>query len=165
MSPWKQAPACSTPSCPRRAVRRGRCSNHQPRPKVTIVAGPPGAGKTYWVRERARAGDLIVDLDRLVMALSTAGEHERPPNILHFALPAYEAVVDTLAIDPRRLERAWVIGTLADKEQRDRLAKRLRARVVVLDTPADDCKQRVSDRPASAPWPSLIDRWHREYVA
>lgn len=38
-----------------------------------VVQGPPAAGKTTYVLERAQPGDLVIDLDRIAAALTAPG--------------------------------------------------------------------------------------------
>jgi hypothetical protein len=38
-----------------------------------VVYGPPAAGKTTWVAERAKDGDLVIDIDALADAIDPAG--------------------------------------------------------------------------------------------
>lgn len=40
---------------------------------LTVVIGPPAAGKTTYVLAHARPGDIVVDLDRLANALTCGG--------------------------------------------------------------------------------------------
>ena len=37
---------------------------------VYVITGPPAGGKTTWVRERAKPGDITIDYDTLAQALS-----------------------------------------------------------------------------------------------
>jgi predicted kinase len=38
---------------------------------LTVVIGPPAGGKSTWVLERAKPGDIVVDFDRLAFPSST----------------------------------------------------------------------------------------------
>lgn len=55
-----------------------------------IVVGPPAGGKSTWVDEHANHGDIVIDYDRLAVALSPldspAHGHKRP-----LATVAYQA--------------------------------------------------------------------------
>lgn len=45
-----------------------------------VVTGPPCSGKSTYVDENAQRGDVVVDLDRLALAItSTDTEHHRYP--------------------------------------------------------------------------------------
>jgi predicted kinase len=40
-----------------------------------VVIGPPAAGKSTWVLDRANPGDIVVDSDRLIAALTVSNEN------------------------------------------------------------------------------------------
>jgi hypothetical protein len=40
---------------------------------LTVVVGPPAGGKSTWVLERAGPGDIVIDFDRLAVALTGEG--------------------------------------------------------------------------------------------
>ncbi len=37
---------------------------------MILVAGPPAAGKSTWIRDHAKPGDITIDYDTLAQALS-----------------------------------------------------------------------------------------------
>ena len=37
-----------------------------------VVTGPPCGGKSTYVREHAKPGDFVIDLDRLALAITSA---------------------------------------------------------------------------------------------
>lgn len=125
--------------------------------KVTLVVGPPGAGKSTWVRARANDGDTVVDFDEIARGLGSTSEHRHTP-----------AVVARALAEQKRLERevaqmsdgnAWVIRVGSDPSERAFLAARLRADVRVVDPGRVTVESRLSDRPASAA--REVDRWYR----
>ena len=46
------------------------------RDKVTVVYGPPAAGKSTLVADRWNPGDIVVDWDALLNAVTGQGEHQ-----------------------------------------------------------------------------------------
>jgi predicted kinase len=129
---------------------------------ITIVCGPPGAGKTTYVAEHARRGDLILDLDRIFEAISGLPLYDKPDALTPFVWQARDAIMDRLS-RPSGVANAWVITGGALRNGRLALAARYRARIVMLDTPAEECKRRLSDRPLTRPWVALIDQWWADY--
>ncbi|HEY8450600.1 MAG TPA: HNH endonuclease, partial [Bacillota bacterium] len=135
------------------------------RPAVTIVCGPPGAGKTEYVRQRAAWGDLIVDLDALYMALSGLPMYEKPEALLPFVAEARDAILKRLQ-RPSEVRRAWVIGSYPKRRERQELARRLQADVVVLAAPPLECYRRIQSDPRRSSkaelWYELVQKWWRE---
>lgn len=43
---------------------------------IRVLYGPPGAGKTTYIAEHRRAGDIVVDLDALCVAFGSADDHD-----------------------------------------------------------------------------------------
>lgn len=63
---------------------------------VIVVTGPPAAGKTTHVIEHARATDVIIDLDRIALALMPAAptaSHDYPEHVRHVAIAARKAAI------------------------------------------------------------------------
>jgi predicted kinase len=136
--------------------------------RVTLVCGPPGAGKTSYVRDRMRPmSDMVLDLDRLYEALSGLGKYSKPDSLLPYVKTAYDAVVSQLSNGVGDLRHAWVISCAPSRTLRERLTASLRAEVVILDTPYDVCMRRISKDPsrsAQAPlWEALVEKWWKQY--
>jgi predicted kinase len=133
---------------------------------VTIVTGPPGAGKTTYVAERAQWGDLIVDVDALYSALSGLAWYEKPDALLPFVLEARDAVLDRLH-GASELRQAWIITSEADRAELARLKQRYSATVLVLEVDTAECLRRItgdSRRENKAEqWRPIIERWWEVY--
>lgn len=133
---------------------------------VTLVCGPPGAGKTTHVRQAMSAGDLILDLDTIWEALSGQPMYTKPDSLLPYVLNVRDLLIQRLASDEAR-PRAWVITMGASREERRDLCRRLKAKCVVITTPIDTCIQRISAdqrRQSKLPmWIALVERWWQQY--
>lgn len=136
------------------------------RPLVTLVAGPPGAGKSRWVQERMRWGDLLLDMDAIYCALSALPQYDKPDVLLPYVMEARDAVLSRLA-RPSQLGRAWVVTTAAKRMERDRIRRTLGAKVIVIETSANDCMKRISEdsrRSGRADlWREMIESWWKNY--
>lgn len=87
---------------------------------LVVVTGPPGAGKTTHVHERAVPGDVVVDLDALTGALSAPGAgdpHHAPEHVRRVAQRARAAAIQAAYRLPSG-PTVWVIHTAPDAAQR-----------------------------------------------
>ncbi len=131
---------------------------------TVIVWGPPCAGKSTFIDEHAKPGDVVLDLDRLALALSPAGtpHHDYPEHVRAVARAARLAVIDKLAaVGVTAQWTAWIIDSNASRRQL--AAWRARgASVVVLDTDMATCLERAhAERP-----PEVVDRvaaWFKQH--
>lgn len=104
--------------------------------KVTLVTGPPGAGKNHYISEHMKADDLVVDLDVL---------REQYPALSLVGLQTLQQTIEDAAHASEH--DAWVIRCVADGEKRTELARRIKAdEVVVIETPADVAKAQIRSR-------------------
>lgn len=133
---------------------------------VTLVCGPPGSGKTTYVKERMQPGDLVVDMDAIYSALSGLPWYNKPPELLPFVAAARDAVIERLQ-RPSNVRHAWVIATAPKKAEREELRRKLQAEVIILDVSAEECKRRIRQDLRRAEqavgWDLLIDKWWEEY--
>jgi len=130
---------------------------------TTVVAGPPGGGKTTWVGDQCQWGDLVVDVDALYHALSGGLPwYDKPQPLLPFILAARDAVIRRLAF-ASNIRHAWIITGDSDQGGVERLAADLGAALVVIDATPLECMRRImADERRSKRaehWQQIIDRW------
>lgn len=134
------------------------------RPTITVVSGPPGAGKNHYVDQHRQSGDLLLDYDCIMHAITGAPAHARPPadhDAAHWLCwDAMRAMIQRAeALDtPARI---WVISSEPDRVKLSILAGRLGANLVTLDTDRETCRERVSMRPQAGYWREAVERWFR----
>lgn len=77
--------------------------------RITVVTGPPAAGKSSYIAEHAKPGDVRLDLDEIAVALGSPDPHDAPETIRGLArtarAAALEQILDGIDVD------AWVIHT------------------------------------------------------
>lgn len=133
---------------------------------VTIVAGPPGAGKTAYIEERAKWGDLVVDVDALYAALSMLPWYEKPDVLLPFVMEVRDAVLARLS-RPSQVRAAWVITSEADRGKLEKLSETLGGALVVLEVNALECVRRISQDERRADrweqWQEIVNAWWRKW--
>lgn len=153
-------PTRASSRCPRcrqpHSSRGSECPRCRYR-NVTVIYGPPCAGKNTYVAEHSRSGDLVLDMDALAQALGSPNDHGHPSALLPFAIEARDAVVTRLR-RTHELRHAWVITSRSDIL--DRLDG---AQVVTLDVDAEECKRRARACGRPARWDDYIDRWWRDH--
>lgn len=107
---------------------------------IHVIIGAPCVGKSTYVRENAKSGDVIVDYDAIAKALG-AGGHLPDGDIKQAAFKARKAVID-YCVESKC--EAWIIHTSPTDEQREAYEK-AGAEFIELDTDMETCLQRAID--------------------
>lgn len=131
-------------------------------PKVYIVWGSPLSGKSTYVRTVAKYGDLILDMDALWQAVSGRAKYEKPNRIKENVF-ALRSLMENM-IGQRRgyWQTAYIIGGYALPAERERLAERLGAECIHIDTSREECEARLAacrDGRKKTEWQKYIADW------
>lgn len=134
--------------------------------RVELVTGPPGSGKSTLARERMRRGDVLLDMDRLWVALTGLEEYDRPTSLLPLVRGARDGVLMRLG-NTVGLRRAVVVacaGSRIDRINTGRLTA-WPTSLTVLEVPADECLRRIAaqQRAGTTDWKALVEQWWRDY--
>ena len=113
---------------------------------TVLVAGPPCAGKSTWIRKHITSGDILLDRDRIEEAL--AGHAPDPCEEGYGAVvaAAFYAVLKRARQEipnPLKPRTLWVQECAPLIYNRERYRAWNRARIVVLETPPEICNQRA----------------------
>lgn len=131
---------------------------------VHLVAGPPASGRTTYVIEHAGARELIIDQGEIANRCRDAGMS----NWHSAAMRERNALIATLALDTEH-DAAWIVISeprLTDRRKwQTAILGNPGSTTIVLETPAETCKQRVLGHPDAAERCAQIDRWWRQYTA
>ncbi|MCL4505852.1 MAG: HNH endonuclease [Chloroflexi bacterium] len=134
---------------------------------VTIVTGPPGSGKTSYVRDHCAWGDLIVDVDALFQALSGQAWYDKPIELMPYVLAARDAVLERLGKETTKVRHGWVVTSEADVAKLERMQHSLGADLIVLEVDATECVLRISrdERRSDKTelWRKLVNAWWDKY--
>lgn len=136
--------------------------------KTYIVYGAPASGKTSYVKEHKKEGDLVVDLDLLMQAISMEDKSNIANNLLDVAIGIRDYIytrIEDKTVDSKNI---WVIGLLPDKSQRQELEQRLKAELVFIDATLEECIDRAmldEDRKNKELHKDLIEKWFAKYKA
>jgi hypothetical protein len=128
---------------------------------ITLIAGPPCAGKTTLARRLAEPGHVVLDFDDVAVRLGSPSRWRHPQAII----TAANAVImrELLALrDADDHPPAWVIRCAPRAAVRERMAAGLGARVWLLDPGVDECLARARQRPAGTA--HEIRKWYRLYA-
>jgi hypothetical protein len=132
---------------------------------ITIVTGPPCGGKTTYVKENAKKGDVVIDMDRIALALTTddIDEYQYSDSVRSVAIAARKAAVrEAIIISQGQREQTWIIHT--DPATSDRYSYKVAgARFVECSPGLRVCLERAKQRPLVNQ--KKIDRAIRDYYA
>ena len=128
--------------------------------QVTLLWGPPCAGKSSLVREIAQRGDIILDPDLIHSALSGLGPHDHDDNVSTIARAVWNEALRHL--QGAGSAHAFVLAGVPTLAQRQELAS------VITDSQLDyadreTCHARAVEDQRPEKWHDFIDRWHDNY--
>lgn len=127
-----------------------------------VVTGPPASGKSTWVREHAQPGDVVIDYDRLAVALTTGvdDDHDHSPVVRAVAKAARGAAVDAALAHTQRVD-VYVIHSEPGHQAMARYHS-VGALVHVVDPGQDVVLARCArERPHAML--VVAQRWYREH--
>lgn len=117
---------------------------------IQIVTGPPCGGKSTYIKERAKPGDIIVDMDRIALALTTEGTEpfRYSEKIRQVAFKARAAAVSEALIvaQGERYQNVYIIHTDPSPDQRA-YYRAMGGRIVECDPGKEVCLERLESRP------------------
>ena len=116
---------------------------------VTVLSGPPAAGKSTFIRVQAAPDDVIIDFD-VYLARIGAAKWTRDREAVRRAFAMRDE--DLRSLCERTDGAAWLIATAPTRQEREAWLSALGplARSIVLDTPAALCIERIRSAPDRA---------------
>ena len=116
---------------------------------VYIVTGPPASGKSTWVKQHAKIGDVTIDYDALANTLTppNGGSHQHEPHIRSITKAARRAAIDA-ALTAHGDHDVYIIHSLPGRSTIDRYLQ-LGAKIVTIDPGQDVVMARIK---AERPW-------------
>lgn len=130
-------------------IVHGRFSgqNTQPEKKVYLITGAPCSGKTTFARERIQEGDVIVDIDDIWQQISGQPRYSKPNSIKPLVFATRAAQEEQVRMRAGTWRNAFIIRSLPLPMDRKREAERLDAEVITIDTPKEECLERLRNNP------------------
>lgn len=126
-----------------------------------VITGAPCVGKSTWVRQRAEPGDMVIDLDRIALAITAEStpHHEYPPHIRKAAVMLRKQAV-AQALVYARSGNSYIIHAKPNAKARA-MYKKNQAQFIDLTAPLPVLLERAAiERPA---WVSgMIRSWYSD---
>ncbi|MDV6271092.1 hypothetical protein [Rhodococcus globerulus] len=129
---------------------------------LTVVIGPPAAGKSTWCREHTGPDDIIIDYDLLANALAAPREgeskHEHAKGVKAVTKAARQAAIDK-AITLRDVD-VYLIHSTPSAQLLSKY-RNYGARIVTVDPGMDIVMERAK---AERPWQmqQVVKKWYRD---
>lgn len=125
---------------------------------LTVITGPPCAGKTTYLHEHATPGDITIDFDQLAQALGSPVTHGHDPSHHFVTIAARNAAIAEAITWHRRGTPVWIIDA-SPPAARLRQYTAADAGFVRLTAPTSELYRRATaaDRPRE--WRDRIDQW------
>jgi hypothetical protein len=126
---------------------------------LTIVTGPPCAGKSTHVRKHAHPGDLVIDFDRIAQALGSPVAHGHGTHHIKVTLEARDAAI-TAAVRRHNRDgaRVWIVDSAPLPSRRGWYARNGARFVDLTAAPAELHRRATADgRPPG--WHDQIDQF------
>ncbi|MFG2328261.1 hypothetical protein ACGFMM_01410 [Streptomyces sp. NPDC048604] len=125
-----------------------------------VITGPPAAGKTSWIQAHATARDIVIDLDRIAVALTGPGapQWNQDALVLRVAHKARFAAMHE-AFELRDKLDVYLIHTMPSPKAMAKY-KRLDAQIVTVDPGQDIVMQRI-DAMRDPDMRRVATRWYR----
>ncbi len=130
-----------------------------------VVIGPPAGGKSTWCRQHAKAADIIIDYDRLALALSADQDpdgHDHPKTVKAVTKAARQAAIDK-AITLAHECDVYLIHCTPSAQLLHRY-KMAGAEVITIDPGIDVVLERAK---AERPWwiQGAIKHWYEQQAS
>jgi hypothetical protein len=133
--------------------------------QVFLVYGSPLSGKSTWVKDNMTEGDLVIDIDSIWECVSGCDRYTKPNRLKSVVFAVRDNLLESVKYRRGKWLNAYVIGGYPFQGERDRLIDTLGAREVFIDTPKEECLNRLEnceDRSVKD-WEKYITDWWLQY--
>ncbi len=132
---------------------------------ITVVTGPPCGGKSTYIKDNAKDGDVVIDMDKIALALikGETENHNYGDEVRSIARAARKAAVkQSLIVGQGNSLGIWIIHT--DPSPADRTNYRIvNAKLVECSPGIQVCLDRLKNRPKVNQ--IKVERFIRDYYA
>lgn len=125
---------------------------------VYLIVGAPCSGKSTYISEHLKDGDMVCDVDLIFSAISNHDAHDADLYVHEVALMLREKLLDIIRDRGGGWNNAYVVSIANTKNRVKEEAERIKADdCVFMDTPFEVCMERAKERPHYFKW--LIQEW------
>lgn len=121
--------------------------NTRPEQKVYLITGAPCSGKTTFARELMEAGDLLLDIDDIWQQISGQPRYIKPVALKPIVFKVRDEIEEQVRLGTGTWRNAFIIRGVPLPMDRKRLAEKLGAEVITIDTPKEECLARLRNNP------------------
>ena len=125
---------------------------------VYLIYGSPCSGKSTYINEHLKRGDLVCDVDLIYGAISGQNTHDAELYTHEVARGLTSALKDVIRDRKGGWKNAYVVSIANTKEKLKAETERINAdEVIFIDTPYEVCMERAKERPFYFQF--LIQEW------
>jgi hypothetical protein len=148
--------ACKTCNSGRASTTKATEGWRRSPTRITLVVGPPAAGKSTHVDQHRAPGDTTIDFDRIAESLGSDTSHGHDAGTVAAAQAARNGVLTRLRRgDLPGVAHVWLVSSNPKAEQMFPHHD-----VVVVDPGRDEVHRRAVHAGRPALWSTLIDQWY-----
>ena len=107
---------------------------------IHIITGAPCSGKSTYVRENKKEGDLVIDFDEIAFCLGSDEKFNAKGIVREASFKARESAIEVALKNPDA--ESWIVHTSPNEEQLKRYEE-AGAEIIALDTDKDECLARA----------------------
>ena len=141
---------------------------NQQEQKVYIVYGSPCSGKSTYVNQHYNYGDMIIDIDRLWLALSNECKYKKPNELKQVVLSTYDYLIDCVKVRKGNWKNCFIVGSFANQIKRERLSKELNAELIFINETKEKCLNNLYNdkerKEVVNEWKLYIEKWFEDFV-
>jgi len=129
--------------------------------KVYFVYGSPCSGKSTWINDIATTDDLIVDIDKIWECISFCNKYNKPKKLQQNVFEIRNNLLEQIKMRMGNWQNAFIVGTYPLKMERQRIADKLGAELIYIDSTKEECLVRSK----TEKWKEYIEEWFELYTA
>ena len=131
-----------------------------PNKNITIVSGPPCAGKNTYIKNNRKKGDVVWDFDKIHSALTGELSHKHIEKVRKYIFSMRNQFYIDLKTEKEL--KVWIINSSPLKLVRQNLAKDLDAEIIYIKRSKEECLN-VANNERPEEWKSYINSYFERF--